>query len=163
MIITEIKKEHDDQSLDQLAELMMHLYGISLMGACGLLEKALDECQLTVGIFDRGRMLGVVFGKKINQADWLVSPLFISTNLCAVEKAGNRLLRFIENEINYRDGANIHLLLEAALFFDVIGLRSFSKRPRRIATLPKSFYLNSSYCCTCSLSPLSEVLLKKIV
>lgn len=64
MIITEIKKEHDDQSLDQLAELMMHLYGISLMGACGLLEKALDECQLTVGIFDRGRMLGVVFGKR---------------------------------------------------------------------------------------------------
>lgn len=163
MIITEIRKEHDDQSLDQLVELMMHLYGMNLIEACSLLEKLMGECQLIVGAFDQGRLLGVVFGKKINQTDWLISPLFISKEFCVVEKVGVRLLQFIENEINYHEGETIHLLFEAAMFFDKMGHPSFSKEPKKAATLSKSFYSECSYCCTCSISPLSEILLKKML
>lgn len=118
MIITEIRKDYDERSLDQLVELMMHLYEIDLIEACNLLENVVAGCQLTIGAFEKGQLIGVIFGRAITSKEWLVSPLFSLMNDPSTLKIGDRLVRFIENEIRYYGGKRMTMLLETTDFFE---------------------------------------------
>lgn len=146
MIVTEIKRDVDSQSLDQLLNLMITTFELDLLEVCTLLERAFDHCQVIAGIFHQNQLIGAVFAsQRDSEKEWLLSSPAVIHGNYSTEDVACRLLNFVENEIHYHGGAHIQLMPNLLNFFRQIDCSTVLKMRRTIKVLPDSFYTEQAY------------------